>query len=267
MGRHSAPDDADESADLAEPGVDPDGAGIAVAERESGRHSRDGDPAATAPSPDGADDAPPEPEQPEPEQPEPEHGDGLSVLHDAFDAGAPDEPQQADEQGPEESSAQQVPRHDAPTTEIRLADIARHDRALPEETTAKIAPVTGGADRPRPQPSESVTDDPAVPSPGSDAGREGKPARTGGHATRHDLALIKRHGDVRARAIAAIVVPFAVYVVVLAVMGNLTVHHLIWVWIPAIVAGVLVGFVLDAGHRRYPHPTGDAGVTTSEGPA
>lgn len=78
-----------------------------------------------------------------------------------------------------------------------------------------------------------------------------------------DLGLIRRHGDVRARVIAAVVVPFLVFFAVFAVAGELTVRRLIWIWVPAVTAGVLVGLLLDAGHRRYP----DAAVTESADPS
>ena len=74
------------------------------------------------------------------------------------------------------------------------------------------------------------------------------------------------HGDVRARVLAAVLGPFVVYVAVLAIIGKLEVHSLIWVWAPAILAGVLVGLVLDAGHRRYPSvPAGRPGEPVSPG--
>ncbi len=101
-----------------------------------------------------------------------------------------------------------------------------------------------------PAPTGSPIPPPATPLAGPVAGSA--------HATRQDFALVRQHGDVRARALAAVLVPFVVYVAVLAVIGDLTVHSLIWVWAPAVAAGVLVGLVLDAGHKRYPTPTPDA---------
>jgi hypothetical protein len=53
---------------------------------------------------------------------------------------------------------------------------------------------------------------------------------------------------VRARAIAAVVVPFALYVVVMVVIGRGD-RFVLFLWAPILVAGVLVGAVLDLGHR------------------
>lgn len=85
---------------------------------------------------------------------------------------------------------------------------------------------------PRPKPS------PAAPRP-SIAG------------TAADLRLIRRHGDVRNRCIAAIVVPFVVFTVAMFAIGRAD-DYLFWVWLPTITAGVLVGMILDHAHKRYP---------------
>jgi hypothetical protein len=55
---------------------------------------------------------------------------------------------------------------------------------------------------------------------------------------------------VRNRAIAAVLAPFVVYAVVMVVIGRTNVF-LIWLWIPVILAGVLMGLILDLGHKRY----------------
>ena len=88
-------------------------------------------------------------------------------------------------------------------------------------------------------------------------------ARSPRRGTVGDLGLIRRHGDVRARVIAAVIVPFLVFFAVYVLIGALTVRSLIWIWVPAVTAGVLVGLLLDAGHRRYP----DAAVTESADPS
>ncbi|WP_375501362.1 hypothetical protein [uncultured Jatrophihabitans sp.] len=140
----------------------------------------------------------------------------------------------------DESRPRPMPEADNPTTEIPLAELIRDDRPVPEEVTARIAPVTD----------VQVIDAPTA-------------AQGPTHATRHDLALVMSHGDVRARVLAAVLVPFVVYVVVLVVVDKLTVHSLVWLWAPAILAGVLVGLVLDAGHRRYPAGAPDEPVRPS----
>ena len=66
---------------------------------------------------------------------------------------------------------------------------------------------------------------------------------------RADLRLLREHSALRARCLAAIVVPFVLYVLVLIVIGRTEVF-LLWVWVPMITAGVLFGGLLDAAHRR-----------------
>ncbi len=70
--------------------------------------------------------------------------------------------------------------------------------------------------------------------------------------TRADIALLRAHGDVRARCIAALLVPFIAYFVVLLVLGATGRQYLLFIFIPVVIAGVLVGTFLDLGHRRYP---------------
>lgn len=44
-------------------------------------------------------------------------------------------------------------------------------------------------------------------------------------------------------------IPFLLYTIVLAVLSRTDVY-LIWVWIPTVTAGVLVGSFLDAAHKH-----------------
>jgi hypothetical protein len=71
----------------------------------------------------------------------------------------------------------------------------------------------------------------------------------GNQSTAADLALLREHSDVRARVIAALVVPFVLYTAVLYLAGAMS-SYFIWVWIPLVTAGVLAGSILDAAHRR-----------------
>lgn len=65
-----------------------------------------------------------------------------------------------------------------------------------------------------------------------------------------DFELLKARADVRARVVAAIVVPFVLYAVVLTAIGSFGWRVLlIWIWIPLVTAGIIVGLFLDAGHR------------------
>jgi hypothetical protein len=67
--------------------------------------------------------------------------------------------------------------------------------------------------------------------------------------TRGDLALLRADRALRIRACVAVLAPFVLYVLLLAVLGRLD-ALVLWVWIPVIVAGVAFGAVLDAGYRR-----------------
>ena len=77
---------------------------------------------------------------------------------------------------------------------------------------------------------------------------DGESARPGDGGTRGDLEMLRRDPAVRARCIAAAVAPFALYTVMLIVLGQADLF-LLWVWIPIVVAGILVGAFLDLGYR------------------
>ena len=70
------------------------------------------------------------------------------------------------------------------------------------------------------------------------------------HGTNADLQLLRTSPALRARCIASVIVPFALYVALLAVVGNIG-QFLLWMWVPTIIAGVLVGVFLDLAHRRH----------------
>ncbi len=76
-------------------------------------------------------------------------------------------------------------------------------------------------------------------------------------ASAADFALVRGHSDVRARCVAALVTPFVLYAVVLLVLGAKGVAYALWIFIPLILAGVSLGAVLDAGHRRHGAPLAD----------
>jgi cytoskeletal protein RodZ len=67
--------------------------------------------------------------------------------------------------------------------------------------------------------------------------------------TRADLRMLRQNGAVRAQALAAVIVSFLLYTVVMLVLGEAGVY-LKWIWIPIVASGFLVGLVLDLGHRR-----------------
>jgi hypothetical protein len=118
---------------------------------------------------------------------------------------------------------------------------------LVEQVTERIAPVDA-------EPAAAPPARPAPPAPAEPAASEKKGRWSrGGQSTSADLALLRHHGDVRARVIAAVVAPFVIYTAVMILIGSVHVY-LIWVWIPLVTAGVLAGSMLDAAHRKYPPP-------------
>jgi hypothetical protein len=85
---------------------------------------------------------------------------------------------------------------------------------------------------------------PARPQPGP------KPAAPRQRAgTSADLQLLRADRALRARAAAAAIVPLFLYVIVMVVIARFD-AFLIWVWIPVVLAGVLVGALLDRAHAR-----------------
>lgn len=66
--------------------------------------------------------------------------------------------------------------------------------------------------------------------------------------TRGDLQLLREHPAIRARCIAAALVPFALYTIGMIAAGAAR-DFAVWVWVPIVVAGICVGLVLDLGFR------------------
>jgi hypothetical protein len=128
--------------------------------------------------------------------------------------------------------------------------------ALTEQIPVIIAPKPGPGSMTEAAVSETAAFETTASGPVASAAA-GQPATaTGphkvGHSTSADAALIRHHSDVRARCAAGVVVPFVLYVVVLVAVGSFRIStFLLWIWIPLVTAGVLVGQFLDAGHRRY----------------
>jgi hypothetical protein len=75
-----------------------------------------------------------------------------------------------------------------------------------------------------------------------------KKGRDGETDTQADLRVLRENSAVRARSIAGVLVAFLLYTVAMIVIGRTDVY-LIWIWIPIVVSGVLVGLVLDLAHR------------------
>ena len=140
----------------------------------------------------------------------------------------------------------------------------RHSwRAGAEQSVAVLEPeALAGADT---APVPVVTETEPVPAVGrtapvpvaAETERVRKPSGT--HA---DLALLRADRRLRIRAALAVLAPFALYVLVLAVLGRLDVF-LPWVWIPVIVAGVSFGAVLDLGFGKASRP-GDSATESDD---
>jgi hypothetical protein len=131
--------------------------------------------------------------------------------------------------------------------------MGRHSAPDDDTETTAVAVQAPSERRPRPgrhaRP-EDVEDE----QPTQAAGVEAEPASPapvgkGNQSTAADLELLRRHSDVRARVIAAVVVPFVLYTAVLYAISAIDVYF-IWVWIPLVTAGVVAGSILDAAHRK-----------------
>jgi hypothetical protein len=67
--------------------------------------------------------------------------------------------------------------------------------------------------------------------------------------TRADVNLLRAMPGLRMRALAGLIVPFLIYTLLFVLLGRMDVY-LIWLWIPTVVAGVVVGHFLDLAHKR-----------------
>lgn len=136
-------------------------------------------------------------------------------------------------------------------------DTGRHSRPAPNRVGGLPAPVIT-APKPGPGSAQPALVQPVQPAPEDEplehtqADEPAKPRRS----STTDFALVKQHSDVRARCIAAVVVPFVLYLAVMFAIGATGRQLLLWIFIPLIIAGILVGVFLDAGHRRHATPAG-----------
>lgn len=155
-------------------------------------------------------------------------------------------------------------RHSAPddaddvvaTDDASAIAVAEPDSDAAPRGRHAAAEEPAGAVPTAPLPAMPAT--PALPAPAPPPPAAAPPARAQ-RSTGSDFALVRSHGDVRARVIAGVVVPFAAYTVAMAVLGRLDLSYLTWIWIPLISAGVLVGLFLDLGHKRYPSGSDQSG--------
>jgi hypothetical protein len=82
------------------------------------------------------------------------------------------------------------------------------------------------------------------------------PAVTRDGGTHADLQMLRENPALRARCIAGAVVPFIFYTVALIAVGRADIY-LVWIWIPVVLGGILVGTFLDLGYRASREPRGD----------
>ena len=74
-------------------------------------------------------------------------------------------------------------------------------------------------------------------------------AQRGESDTRADLRMLREQPAVRAQVIGAVIAAFLIYTLVMLALGR-TDKYLLWLWVPIVACGVLVGLVLDLAHRR-----------------
>lgn len=123
-----------------------------------------------------------------------------------------------------------------------IADVeprGRHHAAEPDAETAAETDAEGTAEPAQPEP---TTAGPVTEQPRSERGSQA------------DLRLLRERPAVRAQCLGAVLAPFVVYTVVLFVIDKVD-DYVLWLWAPIIAAGVLVGAVLDAAHKRVNRPT------------
>jgi len=141
-----------------------------------------------------------------------------------------------------------------PTEQLTLADIAAaagvEPELEPEPAAAPLAETRAPAPAGPAEPAVPVLTE-ATPAEPAASTSPPKPPR-GAQSTGADLALIRQHPELRNRVLGAALAPFVVYAAVLLLLSAKGVQYLLWIWIPMVTAGVLIGLVLDAGHKRYP---------------
>lgn len=237
MGRHSAPDD--------EGGQETRVVAVLDVATLLGRHAptRPG----PKPRPVPAIDEPPAPETKVPETKAPQTKApaatelaadqvGLELIEDALAAVPAEAAPAAEAPAASEAHTAQIP------------PVVEPEPSVPEAPTAQIPLVE-----------EPVGDEATASLPAAAVPVVAAPETKESRASSSDLALIRAHGDVRARCLAGVLVPFVLYVVVLVLIGSLALTtFLLWIWIPLISAGILVGLFLDAAHKRYGAAPDDA---------
>ena len=148
----------------------------------------------------------------------------ATAEEDAAASGRHSRPEDAEQTGPV-----RLP-DDQPTQQLTVIDDLLDEAAITE-------PV-----EPPPADAEAPVEAEAPAEPSAKTKRE--------RATAADLALLRSRPDVRARCIAAVVVPFILYVAAMLIVGAEHVQYLLWLWIPLILGLALAGHFLDVAHKR-----------------
>ncbi|HZC70551.1 MAG TPA: hypothetical protein VE442_07655 [Jatrophihabitans sp.] len=159
-------------------------------------------------------------------------------------------PPSAEPRRPEKGLADQettrIPLFKEPLPEAEATPVARVTDAQPAAPAASREPPHQA----KAPAAKRRVDKPAVEKPPVEKSPVEKAPVDRSHlSTAADLALLRKHSALRARVIAAVVVPFVLYTVVMYLVTWWDVY-LIWVWIPLVTAGILAGSFLDAAHRR-----------------
>ena len=148
------------------------------------------------------------------------------------------------------------PRHAVPDTDLVHTDVIDPelvervgDTAPRDVVDAEIVEDEHYSPRPAAPTGEAIAQiAPPRPAPGPEPAPSAPAATKRERAGRADLRLLRANPSLRARCAAALVLPFVIYTIVLVVISRVDVY-LLWIWIPAIVAGVLFGAQLDAAHK------------------
>jgi hypothetical protein len=228
MGRHSAPDD-DSVDDAAEATATVD------LDKPRGRHARTGGGEATA-----LDDR---------------DTQMIAVIDpevlpdDLYDTGeiAPPEPAilPLEETPAEPSRADRRQEKKAAKAAAAEAAAAAKAAAKADKAAAKASTAVE-----TPEPPVATAEPADVPAEKADKAKKKRRGKKDGKETntQADLRLLRENGAVRARCIAAVLASFLLYTVVMVVLSRAD-SYVLWLWIPIVVSGFLVGFVLDLAHK------------------
>jgi type IV secretory pathway VirB10-like protein len=136
----------------------------------------------------------------------------------------------------DEAHTQRLAVVDAPPLETPTKSDTKADKkaAKASAKAAKQAEKAAKADRTAGQQADRKAD---------------RKAQRGESDTRADLRMLREQPAVRAQVIGAVIASFLIYTLVMLALGR-TDKYLLWLWVPIVACGVLVGLVLDLAHRR-----------------